>query len=360
MANRLPLVVVGDVERTRMQGLLRAGGTPQKVVLRVRIVLLAGAGRGKSAIAAELKTSRPTVDLWIQRYLSASVDGLLRDEQRSGRPKSISRATIQRVVEQTLRSKPPAQTHWSVRTMAKTAGVSRMTVQRIWKQHNLQPHRVENFKFSNDPRFVEKLRDVVGLYNAPPDRALVFSVDAKTQIQALDRTQPLLPLQPGLPERRTHDYRRNGTTNLLAALNMLDGKVLGLCQPRNRAPNFIRFLKQIEAAAPPDLELHLILDNASVHRSAAVKRWLKRHPRFVLHFTPTGCSWLNLIERWFSGLSEKRIRRGTFEGVPALTQAIYEYLDAYNQNAKPMVWTKSADMILEKVQKRKAFSGTPH
>ena len=235
-----------------------------------------------------------------------------------------------------------------------------MTVQRIWTQHRLQPHRVENFKFSNDPRFVEKLRDVVGLYLNPPEHALVLSVDEKSQIQALDRTQPLLPLRPGIPARQTHDYKRHGTTTLFAALNMLDGKVIGQCLPRHRAKEFVKFLKQIDAQTPADLDLHLIVDNYSTHKSPVVKRWLAKHKRFHLHFIPTSSSWLNMVERWFGQITQKRIGRGTFKSVPQLIAAIVDYLEHHNAHPKPFVWTQDADMILAKINRCKEALGTAH
>jgi len=328
--------------------------------LRARIVLLAGEGRANRAIAGQLSVSRPTVILWRGRFATDGVKGLLKDAPRPGRRKKISAERVQQVVEATLHTTPPGETHWSVRTMAKARGLSRMTVQRIWKQHRLQPHRLENFTFSNDPRFVEKVRDVVGLYLNPPEHALVLSVDEKSQIQALDRTQPLLPLRPGIPARQTHDYKRHGTTTLFAALSMLDGKVIGECMPRHRGKEFVRFLKTIDAQTPADLDLHLIVDNYSTHKSPQVKRWLARHKRFHLHFIPTSSSWLNMVERWFGQITQKRIRRGTFKSVPQLIEAITEYLRIHNSNPKPLVWTKDADMILAKIARCKGALGTPH
>jgi transposase len=263
-------------------------------------------------------------------------------------------------VEATLHTPPPAATHWTTRTLAKAQGLSHMTVQRIWKQHRLQPHRVETFKLSRDPQFVEKVRDVVGLYLNPPDKALVLSVDEKSQIQALDRTAPLLPLRPGIPARQTHDYKRHGTTTLFAALSLLDGKVIGQCLPRHRSKEFAGFLAQIDRQTPGQLDLHLIVDNSSPHKSPAVKRWLKKHPRFQLHFTPTSSSWLNLIERWFGEITRKRIHRGTFRSVAELIAAIDEYLRVYNQQPKPFLWTQTADMILTKVNRCKEALVTPH
>jgi transposase len=349
---------VDDNQRKRLKHLADSGKTPQKVAMRARIILLAGEGRANHAIAAELGVSRPTVLRWRERFAKRGVAGILQDAPRPGRRKKIGPDVIKRVVEATMRTTPPDETHWSVRTMAKAQGLSRMTVQRIWKQHRLQPHLLETFKFSKDKRFVEKLRDVVGLYLNPPDHALVLSVDEKSQIQALDRTQPLLPLRPGLPARRTHDYKRHGTTTLFAALNMLDGKVIGQCMPRQRAREFVKFLKRIDEQTPAGLDLHLIVDNYATHKAPAVKRFLAKHPRFHLHFIPTGSSWLNMVERWFGQITQKRIRRGTFKSVPQLIDAIMKYLERHNADPKPFVWTQGADMILDKINRCKEALGT--
>ncbi len=355
-----PALSLSDEQRENLRSLLRSGKTPQKIALRANIVLLAGEGVPNFSIARKLDTSRPTVLLWRERFHEAGVPGLLKDAPRPGRKKSIAPELVARVVEATLHATPRGATHWSTRSMAREQGLSHMTVQRIWRQHGLQPHRLETFKLSRDPRFVEKLRDIVGLYLDPPDRALVLSVDEKTQIQAVDRTAPLLPLRPGIPARQTHDYKRHGTTTLFAALSTLDGKVIGACMPRHRSREFIRFLRKIDAETPPDLELHLIVDNLSTHKSPAVKRWLARHPRFHLHFTPTSSSWLNLVERWFREITDKRIRRGTFLSVRDLLRAIYEYLDTYNAAPRRFVWTKGADMILAKIQRCKEALDTGH
>lgn len=360
MFNPARALALDDNQRKRLKALVASGKTPQKIALRARIVLLAGQGLPNHAIARQLQTSRPTVLLWRQRFAHRGVPGLLQDAPRAGRKKALTAEQIQAVVEATLHTTPPAATHWTTRTLAKAQGVSHMAVQRIWKQHRLQPHRIETFNLSRDPHFVEKLRDIVGLYLNPPDKALVFSVDEKSQIQALDRTAPLLPLRPGLPARQTHDYKRHGTTTLFAALNLLDGKVLGQCLPRHRSREFVGFLKQIDQQTPPELALHLIVDNSSTHKSPAVKRWLKKHPRVHLHFTPTSSSWLNLVERWFGEITRKRIRRGTFRSVPELVAAIEEYLNVYNQQPKPFVWTQPADMILAKVNRCKEALVTPH
>jgi transposase len=349
-----------DSQTKRLQHLARSGNTPQKIALRARIVLLAGDGVPNHAIARQLNVSRPTVLLWRKRFTQFGVPGLLRDAKRPGRKKAIAPEVVQRIVEATLHTTPAAATHWTTRTMANAQHVSHTTVHRVWQQHRLQPHRVETFKLSRDPQFVEKLRDVVGLYLDPPDRALVFSLDEKSQIQALERTRPLLALRPGLPARQTHDYKRHGTTTLYAALNVLDGTVIGECLPRHRSREFVRFLRRIDRETPPDLDLHLIVDNSSTHKSPTVRRWLKRHPRFHLHFTPTSSSWLNLVERWFREISQKRIRRGSFTSVTELIAAIEDYLKTHNQAPKRFVWTKDADMILAKINRCKEASVTAH
>jgi len=344
----------------RLQWLSRAGKTPQKIVLRARIVLMAAEGMANHAIAQTLQISRPTVLLWRGRFRQSGVPGLMQDAPRPGRRPALTAQKVKEVVEATLHTTPAAATHWSIRTMAAAQGLSRMAVQRIWKEHRLQPYRVESFKLSRDPHFVEKLRDIVGLYLNPPDRAVVLSVDEKSQIQALDRTAPLLPLGPGIPARQTHDYKRHGTTTLFAALNMLDGHIIGECLPRHRSREFLHFLNRIDAETSPNMDLHLIVDNSSTHKSPPVKRWLQRHPRFHLHFTPTSSSWLNMIERWFREITEKRIRRGTFTSVPELITAIEEYVRIHNQAPRPFVWTKTANTILRKINHCKEALGTPH
>jgi transposase len=347
-------------QRSRLEHLESSGGTPQRIALRARIVLRAADGRANLAIAKELGVSRPTVLLWRERFASLGVPGIMADASRPGRKKALSLEKVQAVVDATLHSRPPGQTHWSTREMAKAQGLSRMAVQRIWKFHNLQPHRMETFKLSRDKHFVEKLRDVVGLYMSPPEKALVLSVDEKSQIQALDRTQPGLPLKKGRCGTMTHDYKRHGTTTLFAALNMLDGKVIGECLPRHRSKEFVKFLGTIDQNTPAELDLHLIVDNYSTHKSPTVKRWLKRHPRFHLHFIPTSSSWLNMIERWFRNITDKAIRRGVFKSVPSLIDAITEYLDAHNAEPKIFTWTKDADTILAKIAKCKEALGTLH
>jgi len=314
---------------------------------------MAADGVDSQNIAETLSVSRPTVQLWRERFLALRIPGLEKDAPRPGRNPRIPPEKVRAVVEATLHDKPTNATHWSTRSMAQAQGLSEASVRRIWHQHNLKPHLVETFKLSRDKFFVEKLRDVVGLYLNPPDKALVLCVDEKSQIQALDRTQPLLPLRPGIPARQTHDYKRNGTTTLFAALSMLDGRVIGDCMPRHRHREFIRFLKKIDAETPAALALHLIVDNYSTHKHPNVKCWMQRHPRFHLHFIPTSSSWLNLVERWFREITDKRIRRGTFHNVPALVAAIKEYLQNHNQNPRVFVWSAPVERILAKIAKCK-------
>jgi transposase len=354
-----PLMLKGPQQIT-LRRLAESGKTPQKTALRARIVLAAGEGMSNCAIAKRLGVSRPTVLLWRQRFEACGVEGILQDAPRPGRHKALGLDVEARVVEATLHTTPPGATHWSVRSMAQAQGLSRMAVQRIWKKHRLQPHRVETFKLSRDKNFVSKLRDVVGLYLNPPDQALVLSVDEKSQIQALDRTQPGLPLKKGRCGTMTHDYKRHGTTTLFAALNMLDGKVIGECLPRHRSREFVRFLGTIDRHTPAGLDLHLIVDNYSTHKSPTVQRWLTRHRRFHLHFIPTSSSWLNMVERWFRNITDKAIRRGVFQSVASLKQAIQNYLEAHNHHPRIFVWTKDADTILAKVVKCKEALGTLH
>jgi len=314
---------------------------------------MAAAGILSHKIALLLGVSRPTVQLWRQRFLSLRCAGLEKDAPRPGRIPRISSRKIKAIVEATLHTKPAHATHWSTRTMAEAQGVSEATVRRIWNRHNLKPHLVKSFKYSRDKQFFEKLIDVVGLYLNPPDKSLVLSVDEKSQIQALDRTQPGLPLKKGRCGTMTHDYKRNGTTTLFAALSMLDGKVIGDCMPRHRHQEFIRFLKKIDTETPSQFDLHLIVDNYGTHKHPRVTSWLRRHPRFHLHFIPTSSSWLNLVERWFRELTDKRLRRGSFTSVEELIATIRAYLDNHNQNPKTFVWTASVKDIMDKVTKCK-------
>ena len=324
-----------------------------RLVQRAKIIQMAANGILSQDIAHKLGVSRPTVQLWRQRFLALRLPGLEKDAPRPGRVPKISQAKIRAVVEATLHAKPANATHWSTRSMTKAQHLSQPTVHRIWKQHNLKPHLVETFKLSRDKHFVEKLTDVVGLYLNPPDKALVLCVDEKSQIQALDRTQPGLPMKKGRCGTMTHDYKRNGTTTLFAALSMLDGKVIGDCMPRHRHQEFIRFLNKIDSETPAGLDLHLVVDNYGTHKHPRVKSWLRRHPRFHLHFIPTSSSWLNLVERWFREITDKRIRRGIFRSVPELIGAITEYLDNHNQNPKVFVWSAPVQRILAKIAKCK-------
>lgn len=344
-----PLRLRGQ-DRTILEELLRCGTTPQRVAFRIQVLLGSADGLANNRVAAELKTTRSTVIKWRDRYRDGGLEGVLEDAPRSGRKKIIDQQKEQAIVKATLQTKPANATHWSTRTMAATQGVSDTTVYRIWKFHRLQPHRIEKFKLSKDPRFGEKVRDVIGLYLNPPDKALVLSVDEKSQIQALDRTQPLLPMGPGVPERQTHGYERYGTTTLFAALNVLDGTVIGQCQPRHRHQEFVKFLEKIERTVPRRREIHLILDNYGTHTHTEVKDWLAAHPRYRLHFTPTGASWLNLVERFFSEITDRRIRRGTFRSVPQLVKAIGNYIRDRNKTPKPFVWSAKPASILRKIK----------
>jgi transposase len=309
---------ISDEDRRELQQILALRSVPQSVALRARIILGAADGIANKVLARQLGTSLPTVLLWRGRYLREGLPGILEDRPRSGRPREITPEQEALVVEKTLRTTPNNATHWSVRLMARAQGMSPATVQRIWSKHHLQPHRVESFKFSTDPEFVVKVRDIVGLYLNPPDKAIVLSVDEKSQIQALDRTQPILPLRPGVPERQTHDYERHGTTTLFAALDVAAGKIIGQCQPRHRHQEFLRFLETVDAAMAPEVPVHLILDNYSTHKHPAVKAWFADRPRYHVHFTPTSASWLNQVERWFAEITRKRIRRGSFRSLHEL------------------------------------------
>lgn len=340
--------------------LARAPKTPQRVALRARIVLGAAAGRSVNGLAQELDVTRPTVLLWRRRYADAGVDGLLKDAPRPGRKKRIPPKKVEAIVNATLRTKPKDATHWSTRSMARAQGVSEATVRRIWDAHGLQPHRVKTFKLSRDPEFVKKLRDVVGLYLNPPDKALVLCVDEKSQIQALDRTQPALPMRTGFAETRTHDYVRHGTTTLFAALNVLAGTVIGSCKPRHRHQEFLEFMKEIDRKVPRQQEVHLILDNYGTHTHPTVKAWFADHPRYHLHFVPTSSSWLNLVERWFAEITRKRIRRGSFRSVRQLIRAILSYLHEHNDQPQPFVWTASAATILRKIRHCQEASDAGH
>jgi transposase len=338
-------------ERSELETIAGQARTGQKVARRAQIILLGAEGMPNAQIAARLRVSRPTVILQRQRFARLGMRALFKDDTRRPGRAPVSEALVQKIVDATRTPPPSGATQWTVRSMAAWAGTSRMVVHRIWQRHGLQPHREETFKVSNDPQLAAKVRDVVGLYLDPPDRALVLSVDEKTSIQALDRTQPGLPLKKGRCATKTHDYKRNGTTTLYAALNVLDGKVLGHCVPRCCAKEFIKFLAKIDGATPPQLDLHVIVDNSSTHKTDEVRRWLRRHPRFHLHFTPTSGSWLNLVESWFAILTKQRLRRGVFRSVPELIAAIEAYLRAYNATPTQFAWTKDADTILAKIDR---------
>jgi transposase len=342
-----PLTLTAE-ERDTLERWARRRTTAQAIALRARIVLASAAGKTNTAIARETRVKKQTVGKWRGRFLAKRLDGLL-DEPRPGAPRKITDADVERVVTLTLESTPRDATHWSTRSMAAKAGLSQTAISRIWRAFSLQPHRSETFKLSKDPLFVEKVRDIVGLYLDPPDKALVLCVDEKSQIQALDRPQPLLPMRPGQVERRTHDYVRHGTTSLFAALEVKSGKVIGQCHRRHRAIEFRKFLDRIDAEVPRGFDVHLILDNYGTHKAPLIRRWLARHPRFHLHFTPTGASWMNLVERWFATLTEKQIRRGTHRSTRELEAAIANYLAMDNEHPKPLIWTKTADEILASI-----------
>jgi len=318
------------------------------LALRARLILACAAGKKNGEVAATFHLTRPTVGKWRARFIERRLDGLL-DEPRPGAPRQITDADVERVITKTLESTPREATHWSTRSMARASGLTQSAVSRIWRAFALQPHRTETFKLSKDPLFIEKVRDIVGLYLDPPERALVLCVDEKSQIQALDRSQPLLPMRPGQMERRTHDYTRHGTTSLFAALDVKAGQVIGECHRRHRAMEFRKFLDTIEEAVPPDLDLHLILDNYGTHKTPLIQRWLAKRPRYHLHFTPTGASWMNLVERWFAALTEKQLRRGVHRSTRELEWAIERYLEITNEQPKPFKWTKTADQILATV-----------
>ncbi len=342
---------VSPGDRSRLERLVSDRTTPQKHVWRARIVLLSGDRLGTMAILRQVGKSKPTVWRWQERFLEEGVDGLLRDRDRgSGRP-PLGAAVKSLVLTKTMRETPPNATHWSVRSMGKAVGISHTSVQRIWAEHGLKPHLVSTFKVSNDPRFAEKVADVIGLYLNPPDKALVLSVDEKSQVQALDRTQPGLPMKKGRAGTMTHDYKRNGTTTLFAALNVLDGTVIGQCMKRHRHQEFLRFLRKLDRATLKRLDLHLIVDNYAAHKTPEVKRWLKKHPRFHMHFTPTSASWLNQVERFFAEITRKRIRRGVFKSVPELEATIDDYLAKHNETSKPFNWTATAQDICKKVDR---------
>ena len=344
-----PTVTLSERETNQLVIWSRGRSTPQRVILRSKIVLMAAQGRRNKEIAETLKILPKTVTLWRGRFVVHRLDGILRDAPRPDRTPRISQKEIDRVVDLTLHTKPRGATHWTTRTLAREAGVSHMTVRRIWKAHRLQPHRERSFKLSTDPKFNERVRDVVGLYMDPPDRAVVICVDEKPGIQALDRSQTTLPLRPGMLASRSWEYERNGTIDLFAALNILDGTVMTQLHRRHRHQEFLIFLREIDERVPRGLDVHMVLDNLGTHTQPDVERWFARHPRFKLHFTPKDASWLNMVESWFSQLSEKQIRRNSFPNDVALIRAIREFVAEYQKNPRPFVWTVDADEILRKV-----------
>jgi transposase len=343
---------LSDEERGKLEQWARRPKSAQRLALRSRIVLACASGLTNTQVALQLGVTKPTVGKWRCRFVADRLDGLV-DEPRPGAPRTITDARVEDVITRTLESKPEAATHWSSRSMAKATGLSQSAITRIWHAFGLQPHRTETFKLSTDPLFVEKVRDVVGLYLNPPDRAIVLCVDEKSQVQALDRTQPLLPLGPGQAERHTHDYERHGTTSLFAALNVKTGQIIGKCHRQHRQQEFLKFMDLIDVTVPkePGVSIHLVMDNYGTHKTPKVRRWFQRHPEYHLHFIPTSSSWLNQVERFFAEITAKRIRRGAFRSVPALIQAIMEYLEHHNKNPKPFAWTASADTILSRIAK---------
>jgi transposase len=343
-----PALTITNEQRQQLEQWTRRRKTAQALARRASIVLLSSEGISDVQIARQLHTTRETVGRWRRRFLSNGVDGLL-DESRPGAPRKINDQDVERVITLTLESKPEDATHWSTRAMAKQCGMTQTAISRIWRAFALQPHRSETFKLSKDPLFVDKVRDIVGLYMSPPEKALVLCVDEKSQIQALDRTAPLLPMRPGQIERRTHDYKRHGTTSLFAALDVATGNVIGSLHRRHRAVEFRKFLDEIDVAVPKDLDVHLVLDNYATHKTPVIQRWLAKRPRYHLHFTPTGASWINMVERWFAELTNKQIRRGVHRSTRALEEAIRNYVSINNKNPKPFVWTKSADDILASI-----------
>jgi len=353
MARKQEIFALSDADRKSLEALLRSPKTSQSLVLRARIVLMTADGSPVERVAEVTGASVRSVYKWRRRFKAAGLDGL-KDAPRSGQPRKLREADVKEVLRLTVDCVPHEATHWSVRLMAKAAGVTTWQVRQVWEAADLKPHRLKTFKISNDPHFAEKVIDVVGLYLNPPDKAMVLCVDEKTQIQALDRTQPLLPLKPGQVERRTHDYKRNGTTSLYAAFDILTGNVIGRVTKRHRAKEFLDFLRQLDRAAPKGLDLHLVLDNSSTHKTDAVGKWLDAHPQFKLHFTPTSASWLNAVEHWFAQLERRALYRGVFTSVKELREEIQRFIRVHNErSAKPLRWTKSAEAILDAVARAK-------
>jgi len=346
-----PAIQIKEADQQQLHRWVAAFGTPQQVAMRSRIILAAAEGQSDNSIAGRLEVNRKTVTLWRNRFNQEGPDSLWEVAPGRGRKPTYGPEKIHSIVDATLRTKPKGMTHWSCRLMAASQGVSKSTINNIWQSHNLKPHRVKTFKLSRDAKFLEKLTDVVGLYLNPPQQAMVLCVDEKSQIQALDRTQPGLPLKKGRCGTWPHDYKRNGTTTLFAALEILQGRVVGQCYERHRHQEFLRFLKRLDQEFPGDIRLHLVMDNYGTHKHPKVQSWLKRHPRFVPHFVPTSSSWLNLIERWFGELTSKRIRRGSFISVEDLKKAIEEFMAAWNENPKPFVWTATVESIVKKLSR---------
>lgn len=351
---------LSEQDRTTLGRWVKSRAVGEKQTLRARIVLMSADRVPSQEIMETLKISAPTLNLWRRRYVDCGIDGLTKGKSRPSRVPPLPVEKVQEVLTLTMTGKPVHATHWSCRTMAEQVGISRMAVHRIWREHQLKPHRVKGFKVSNDPQFEEKLRDVVGLYLDPPEKAIVFSVDEKSQIQALDRTQPGLPIKPGKNGTMTHDYKRHGTTTLFAALNVHEGTVIGECLPKHRNDEFLQFLKLLNRRTDKNLAVHLIVDNYATHKHPNVKAWLDKHPRFQMHFTPTSASWVNLVERFFRDITEERIRRGVFRSVDELKQAIMQYLDHRNRHPKPYQWSATPDTILAKVAKAKDSLRTLH
>jgi transposase len=355
-----PAITLSPEQRAALQQRARSRSLPARVVERAQVVLLAAEGQQDKHIAARMKITPKKVSRWRKRFLTLGMAGLQQDAPRPGRSPTITASVVRRVVNMTTRQKPANATHWSTRSMARAVGISEASVRRIWHSHGLKPHRVESFKISNDPEFAEKLEDIVGLYLNPPEHALVLCVDEKSQIQALDRTQPGLPLKRGRSQTLTHDYKRNGTASLFAALNAANGEVYGLCQERHRHQEWLKFLRLLDQAMPSHLDLHLIGDNYATHKHPKVQRWLERHPRFHMHFSPTSASWLNMVERFFRDLTQNRLRRGVFRDLEELILAIGDYIDRHNQNPKPFIWTARASDILEKVKRARRALNKGH
>lgn len=352
-------VELNPEQRTALERIARQRSLPARLVERARIVLRAAEGLENKQIAAQMGIMPEKAARWRNRFLEGGIAALERDAPRPGKPRTISDRQVKKIVDMTLHGKPAHATHWSTRTMAQAAGISEASVRRIWRAHGLKPHQVRSFKLSRDPEFTEKLEDIVGLYLNPPDHAIVLCADEKSQIQALDRTQPGLPMKRGRCGTMTHDYKRNGTATLFAALDALEGQVISMCDERHRHQEWLRFLRAIDDVVPEDKQIHMIVDNYATHKHPRVQRWLDRHPRFRMHFTPTGCSWLNMVERLFRDLTEKRLRRGVFRSVEELITAIFDYIDHHNDNPKPFIWTAKAADILEKVKRAQAVLHNP-